>query len=394
RSSMRRDTREGAVNCPNSAIENFSLWSRTAPGSLNTLAPWRPASDSSQVLATYSMSNGGSLRMSTASNSRSGRCAVSWVRYQSASSAVTERRVARALTEFFAQCSAACSQMNTACPRACAARIIETVVSLYALSSSGGSMTKRRTRLLALRDHEFDAGAQLGVGERGAARLGRHRAFALGDRLHQRVHALLDARSPGFLVAELRRSGQSLGMAGEAHLFVDGLALRRPGRRLGLGRRLGRRGCGLRLRRRGLRLLLGSRRLGGFLRRGWLLQLAARLVRHEDDGARDLVVGERSVAAARRHGALALDRVCQHSLQPLLETRRPRLRVADLRRVRHAGLMARGAGGLHDGLAGACATGRSRSGDFDSGHRLDARGHGFWRERVGVRARPVRDELN
>src|SRR6185503_898915 len=172
---------------------------------------WRSASDRSQVLATYSMSNGGSLRMSTASNSRSGRSAVSCARYQSESSGVRERRVALAVTAFFAHRSVGCSQTNTACPRACAARIIATVVSLYALSSSGGSMTKRRIRLLALRDHVFDARAQLGIGERRAARLGRHGAFALGDRLHQRVHALLDARSPGFLVAELRRSGQSLG---------------------------------------------------------------------------------------------------------------------------------------------------------------------------------------
>src|SRR6185369_5878334 len=310
RSSIRRASREGTVNCVNPAIENFSLWSRTAPGSLNTLAPWRPASDRSQVLATYSMSNGGSLRISTASNSRRGRSAVSCARYQSASSAVTEIRVARAVTAFFAQRSVVCSQTKSAWPRACAARIIATVVSLYALSSSGGSMTKRRTRLLALRDHEVDACAQLGVGERGAARLRRHGAFALGDRLHQRVHALLDARAPSLLVAELRRSGQSLRVAGEADLVVDGLALRGACRGLRFGGGLGfsgRRlrcsgGSGLRLLGcRGLGgLLLCSRGLGGLLRRGRLLQLAARLVRHEDDGARDLVVGERGIAAARR----------------------------------------------------------------------------------------------
>src|SRR3989442_4015295 len=100
-----------------------------------------------------------------------------------------------------------CSQTKTVCPRAWAARIIVTVVSLYALSSSGGSMMKRRTRLLALRDHEIDGRADLLVAERGIARLGRHGALALGHRLHQRVGALLDPRSPCGLVAELWRAG-------------------------------------------------------------------------------------------------------------------------------------------------------------------------------------------
>src|SRR5438309_10904277 len=106
--------------------------------------------------------------------------------------------------------------MKTLWPRACAARIIATVVSLYALSSSGGSMTKRRTRLLALRDHEIDRGADLLLGQRRVARLGRHRALALGHRLHQRVRALLDARRPCRLVAELGRAGHRLRVAGEA----------------------------------------------------------------------------------------------------------------------------------------------------------------------------------
>src|SRR4051812_17934435 len=203
------------------------------------------------------MSNGGSFRMRTPSNPWSGRSTVSWAWYQSASSPVSERRVARVATEFFTQRSAVCSQTNTACPTACAARIIATVVSLYALSSSGGSMTKRRARLLALRDHVFDACAQLGVGERRAARLGRHGALALGDRLHQRVHALLDARPPCRLIAELRRSGQSLGVAGKAPLVVDRLAVCRACGRLRFsGRR--RLGCSARRGRR-LCLLLGSR---------------------------------------------------------------------------------------------------------------------------------------
>jgi hypothetical protein len=43
---------------------------------------------------------------------------------------LSESRVARANTELRAQRSAVCSQANTPWPRACAARIIETVVSL------------------------------------------------------------------------------------------------------------------------------------------------------------------------------------------------------------------------------------------------------------------------
>src|SRR6185503_11810616 len=380
RSCIERATREGTVNSENSAIANVSLWSRTAPGALNTFAPWRSASDRSQVLATYSMSNGGSLRMSTASNSRSGRSAVSCARYQSESSGVRERRVALAVTAFFAHRSVVCSQTNTSCPRACAARIIATVVSLYALSSSGGSMTKRMTRLLALRDHEFDARAQLGVGERGVARLGRHGAFALGYRLHERVHPLLDARCPCRLVAELRRSRHARGVADVAHLVVDRFAVRR--------------GSGSRFLARLCLHLLGSGGLGGLLRRGRLLQLAARLVGHEDDGACDLVVGERVVAAARRHGALALERDRQHALQPILEARGPCLRIADLRRARHARLVARATGVLHDGVAGSSAGSRLRLAELHAGHRLDARRHGLGRERIGIRARPVQDELN
>src|SRR5688572_22579244 len=156
------------------------------------------------------MSNGGSLRMSTASNSKSGRSAVSCGRYQSSSLSASERRTARALTVPLLQCKAVCSHTKTPCPRACAARIIATVVSLYALSSAGGSMMKRRTRLLALRDHEVDRGPDLGVGERRIARLGRHRALALDHRLHQRVRALLDARCPGRLVAKFRRARHRL----------------------------------------------------------------------------------------------------------------------------------------------------------------------------------------
>src|SRR5262245_25537779 len=319
------------------------------------------------------MSKGGSLRISTASSSKSGRSTVSCGRYQSSSLSVSESRVARATTDFLDQRSAVCSQTRTLWPRACAARIIATVVSLYALSSSGGSMMKRRTRLLALRDHEVDSGADLRVGERGTARLGRHRALALDYRFHQRRGALLDARRPRFLVAELRRAGEALRVAGEADLVVNRLAVARccGGFRLSRGRF----GLGF-WRDRNLRLHLRSLRLGSLLRRRGLLELGAGLVRHVDHCARHLVVGKRGIAALRRHRAFALDGDRHHRLEAVLDTRRPRAGVADLRRVGHAGLVAGGARGLDDGLAAACARRRRGLAEFQPTDRLDAGGDG------------------
>ena len=94
------------------------------------------------------------------------------------------------------------------------------------------------THPTCLRGHELDRRADLRVGQRRVAGLRRHRAFALDDRLHQRVDALLEARCPGRLVAELRRAGDRLGVAGEAHLVVDRFAVRRARRRLGSACRL------------------------------------------------------------------------------------------------------------------------------------------------------------
>ena len=96
-------TREGTVQRENSAIANFSLWSRSARGALNTFAPCRSASDSSQVLDTYSMSNGGSLRISVAPKALSGSATVSCGRYQSSSLSVSEMRVAWAPQHRFFQ---------------------------------------------------------------------------------------------------------------------------------------------------------------------------------------------------------------------------------------------------------------------------------------------------
>src|SRR5438477_333505 len=78
--------------------------------------------------------------------------------------------------------------------------------------------------LLRLRHHVLDGGAKIGVGERGIAALRRHRAFAFEHRLDERALALLDARSPGGLVAHLRRARDARLMAGRADRFHHFLA--------------------------------------------------------------------------------------------------------------------------------------------------------------------------
>src|SRR6267143_4726611 len=221
-----RATTEGTVNLANSAIANFSLCSRSASGALNTRAPSRTAAERSQVLATYSRSNGGSLRISTAPNSASGLVCDSCARYQSSSLSVSDSRVAAAATRFFAQCRLACSQTCTPCPRAWAARIIATLESLYALSESSGSMMKSRSRLLALGNHELDRGANFVVGKRRVAALGWHRAHTFDGFANQLVQSFLDARRPGRLVAELRRAGDAGRVAHHAGGLVDLLAIR------------------------------------------------------------------------------------------------------------------------------------------------------------------------
>jgi len=124
-----RVTSVGAVKRANSAMASFSLWSRIASGALNTRAPSRAAAESSQVPTTYSRSKGGSLRISTASKSFNGRARASCARYQSSSLSVRERRVASARTSLFHD-NRCCSVKKTRCPRAWAARIIATLVSL------------------------------------------------------------------------------------------------------------------------------------------------------------------------------------------------------------------------------------------------------------------------
>src|SRR5919198_1140715 len=254
-----------------------------ASGALNTLAPSRTAAERTHVATTYSRSNGGSLRMSTASKLGSGRVSASCGRYQSSSLSVSETRVA--VTAVLPRhCRSLTSHSHTPCPRACAARIIVTDVSLYALSESGGSTMKRNclvARLLALRNHEVDGGAKLRVGERLVAAFGRHRAFAFQRRLQERIHAGLDAGRPGFLIADFWGAAYAGRVARHAHLVENCLAIRCTGLLLLLRRRLRhcRRCCG--------DLLLWLRRLR--LRGRRLLEFCGRLIRHEDNRTRHLV---------------------------------------------------------------------------------------------------------
>src|SRR5690606_25257761 len=111
------------------------------------------AAERSQVEAMNSRSNGGSLRIRTASKRRSGPSAGSCARYQSSSLSARCRRRVTAPTLPPTQYRLDCSQAWTSWPRACAARIIATLVSLYALSESSGSRTNRsrKARPLLLR---------------------------------------------------------------------------------------------------------------------------------------------------------------------------------------------------------------------------------------------------
>ena len=126
-----RVTSVGTANCGNSATASFSEWSRSACGRLTTRAPSASARESSQVEVTYSMSKGGSLRITTASKSRSGTTWRSRSTNHSASSAESSRWTASAHTPCSDdQCSAGCSMTQTAWPASCAARIMATLESL------------------------------------------------------------------------------------------------------------------------------------------------------------------------------------------------------------------------------------------------------------------------
>ena len=126
-SSAERVTSVGGVNCGNSAIASFSLWLRIASGSLKTRAPSRTACSSRYVENTYSMSNGGSLRISTAPKAATGSLRGSPASYHGAPlpvASVIRSGVTRAIVRPRASDSACCSQTNSSWPRAAASTII------------------------------------------------------------------------------------------------------------------------------------------------------------------------------------------------------------------------------------------------------------------------------
>src|SRR3989338_5861729 len=87
--------------------------------------------------------------------------------------------------------------------------------------------------LLGLRDHEIHGSLYGVVLERGVAALGRHEALlaleALEGVLVEFVLALGDARAPVGLVTELRRAGDTGGVAYRTGGIVGGLAVRARG---------------------------------------------------------------------------------------------------------------------------------------------------------------------
>src|SRR6218665_1920651 len=93
-----RVTSVGPMNWGNSMIASFSGWSRKARGLLNTLAPSRSACSSRWVAQKYSLSKGGSLRMSTASKSASQALRCAGASYQWVGSPVRRMSCTRALT--------------------------------------------------------------------------------------------------------------------------------------------------------------------------------------------------------------------------------------------------------------------------------------------------------
>ena len=119
-----RVTRVGAVKRANSAIASFSLWSRSARGSLNTRAPSRTASSRSQVAVTYSMSKGGSLRISTASNSVSASSRGRSMWYQRSLFPVSSRRQDSPTTRPRFHITPSCIRMCSAWPRPAASTIM------------------------------------------------------------------------------------------------------------------------------------------------------------------------------------------------------------------------------------------------------------------------------
>ena len=119
--------------------------------------------------------------------------------------------------------------------------------------------------------------------------------------------------------------------------------------------------------------------------------VGAALVRHEDDGALHFVVGQFAVAALRGHRADAADRVLEGELVALRDDLGPRGLVAELRRSREAGLVARLAHLPVDLLAREHALGTGRLGQHDRADGLDPLQHEIVVLRIALLA--ARDEL-
>ncbi|SPR98665.1 hypothetical protein CBM2634_A300055 [Cupriavidus taiwanensis] len=222
-----------------------------------------------------------------------------------------------------------------------------------------------------------------------------------------RIHAFLQARGPGGLVAELGRTGHAGGVTRRADLFVDLLAhFRRGSCRRGSGG--GRCGCcGCRSSRRsGGRSRRGSRggrfRSCGRGRRGSgggrrLGELGATGVGQVDHGAGQFVIGVviRRAAGARRHRALAVEHRLHQAVEALADTRGPVAGGTVLGRTRRAGGVAGGADFLVDLFTGLEHARRVGVLDFEQGDRLDAIVDGFGGgARAGAFGRAVSDEVD
>src|SRR5258706_6249555 len=135
----------------------------------------------------------------------------------------------------------------------------EWVAALMWCSASG----LREFGLPGRRGHVVDGRLHGGVGQRHVPALRRHGALALDGVVLQDGHALLEARAPGGLVAELRRAGRARAVTGRAGGVVGALAV------ASLGGRGGRNLLACALRRSGSGRALGGgggSRLPGHLR--------------------------------------------------------------------------------------------------------------------------------
>ena len=125
-----RATSVMGIRSGNSRMDSFSEWSRMARGWLMTRTPAAAARSSSQVAATYSMSKGGSWRISTASKASSTVSKAGPATNQSSWSSRSSRGVAVACTSLPRQARDGRVRANTSWPRAWASRIMATLESL------------------------------------------------------------------------------------------------------------------------------------------------------------------------------------------------------------------------------------------------------------------------